>query len=128
MAENDMRSKQAAPDVSRELMPVMVDRIASEDPNGVFVTLASESGNRQVTYKQYANAINGVAFWLESQLGRSYTNECLAYIGTGGGDLFYPILLIAAVKAGYYVSLNTWQSYVAFTYLRVRDAIQLPQE
>lgn len=116
MAENDTRAKHAAPDVSRELMPVMVDRIAREDPNRVFVTLASENETTPVTFAQYANAINGVAFWLESRLGRGFANECLAYMGIGGGDLFYPILLIAAVKAGYYVSLNVRQSHKSFTY------------
>ena len=116
MAKNDTRARHAPPDVSRELMPVLIDRIASEDPNGVFVTLASESGNRPITFKQYANAINGVAFWLESRLGRSFTNQCLAYMGIGGGDLFYPILLIAAVKAGYYVSMNVRQSHMGFTH------------
>ena len=105
MTKNIVNGSYAAPDVSRDLVPVALDRLAKEDPEAVFVTLASETGNKSITFRQYANAINGVAWWLENQIGRSYTNEGLAYLGTGGGDLFYAVLFIAAVKAGYYVSL-----------------------
>ena len=93
-----------APDVSQELLPVVIDRLAEEDPDGVFVTLCTGNGNEPILFRQYANAINRTASWLERQLGRGDNGEGLAYLGTGGGDIYYAILLVAAVKAGYFVS------------------------
>lgn len=93
-----------AMDVSRDLLPVVIDRLARTDPEGIFVTLSTRTETRDITNWQYANAINGVASWLERQLGKGCEDEALAYFGTGGGDIYYAILLIGAVKAGYHVT------------------------
>ena len=60
---------------------------------------------KTITYHQFANAINSVAWWLDKEIERSRDVRPLAYFGTGGGDIGYPIFLIAAVKAGFYVNL-----------------------
>ena len=99
-----------APDVSRDLMPVVIDRLAREKPDAIFITLCTAKGLDAITYKQYANAVNSTARWLERELGKSDNNEALAYFGTGGGDIRYAILLVAAVKVGYHVSLLVLQS------------------
>lgn len=103
MAQDNVSGADSVSDVSRDLIPVVIDRLAEEDPMAVFVTLASETGLKAITFKQYANAINKVAFWLEHEMGTKPQNGGLAYFGTGGGDIGYAILLIAAVKAGYHV-------------------------
>ena len=91
-------------DISRQLMPAVIDQIAKEEPETSFVSLSNEIGYTTITFGQYANAINGVAWWLEHNIGKSDLGEALAYFGTGGGDIYYAILLIAAHKAGYYVN------------------------
>ena len=96
-------------DISRQLMPVLIDQTAKEEPELPFISLANEKGYTTITFGQYANAINGLAWWLERNIGKGDLGEALAYLGTGGGDVYYAILLIAAHKAGYYVSsLSPW--------------------
>lgn len=97
------------PDISRQLMPVLIDQIAKDEPEASFLSLSNENGYTTITFAQYANAINGVAWWLEHTIGKGHLGEALAYFGSGGGDLYYAILLIAAHKAGYYVS-----SFISF--------------
>ena len=94
-----------APDISRELLPVVLDRVARQSPEAIFVTVASGNGNNTITFRQYANAVSGVAWFLENKIGKGHNDEGLAYFGTGGGDIYYAILFIAAVKVGYYVSV-----------------------
>jgi hypothetical protein len=48
-----------------------------------------------------ANAINGMAWWMKSELGESKRFETLAYFGPW--DPRYIIVLLASVKAGYKV-------------------------
>ena len=49
-----------------------------------------------------ANAINGVAWWMQQSLGPAINFETLAYFGPW--DIRYILLLLGAVKAGYKVS------------------------
>lgn len=91
-------------------MPIVIDEIAETEPNATWVAVPSSStktgaGYISINYRQYANAINGIAWWLEKELGRSDTTKPIAYFGTGSSDIGYPILLVGAAKAGYYVSL-----------------------
>ena len=103
MAKGIFRGAYEARDVSQDLLPVVIDHLAETDPEGVFITLSTNTGNVHIKNKQYANAIDGAAWWIQHQIGRSFKNEGLAYFGTGGSDFCYAILLIAAVKAGYHV-------------------------
>ena len=62
------------------------------------------AGYRKITYKLFANAINGIASWILRELGRSTTFETLAYFGDW--DPRYIIMILGAVKAGYKVNLT----------------------
>ena len=91
---------------SKELLNNVVDRIARVTPDLVYAELPKSpvdlsQGFRQVTYRQFANAIDGMAWWLRDKLGLSETFETLTYIGPN--DLRYNLLLLGAVKAGYKV-------------------------
>lgn len=60
-----------------------------------------EPGYRKITYKNLANAINGVAWSLGGRLGRGKVHETLAYIGLNDfGNIF---MVLGAVKAWYKV-------------------------
>lgn len=61
-----------------------------------------EEGYKKITYEDFANAVNGAAWWLEKTLGRSENFDTLAYIGPN--DLRYNVLILGAIKAGYKVS------------------------
>lgn len=112
-------------------MPTVVDQIAEAEPEATWAAVSLspigiEAGYQNITYQQFANAINSVAWWLEEELGRGDMTEPLAYFGTGGSDVGYIILLIAAVKTGYYVSPelsclgSEWKLLMFFV-----DALQL---
>ncbi|XDG01089.1 hypothetical protein ABKA04_000704 [Annulohypoxylon sp. FPYF3050] len=86
-----------------DLLPHVVDRLVRETPDAVYglwpVAPASyEEGFRDVTYSQLANVINGLAWWLEQQLGRG-ENDVLTYVGPN--DVRLTALILAAVKVGY---------------------------
>ncbi|KAF2191424.1 acetyl-CoA synthetase-like protein [Zopfia rhizophila CBS 207.26] len=54
------------------------------------------NGYRTITWRQYADAINKAAYWLDGQLGKSTDNDTIAYIGPP--DPRYSIILPAAIK------------------------------
>ncbi|KAA6414504.1 MAG: hypothetical protein FRX48_01253 [Lasallia pustulata] len=100
----------APPNCGRRLIPSTIDHIAEVNPSKVFGSLPVsntdlEAGFKDLTYGQVANAINGVAWWLERELGRSHSYETLAYLAPN--DFRYPIFAVAAVKAGYTTLFNS---------------------
>ncbi|GKZ23398.1 putative NRPS-like protein biosynthetic cluster [Aspergillus brasiliensis] len=110
----------AAPDTSQfdprtQLLPHIVDHYAKVKPDAIYaeypVSLMSyDDGYRPITFKAFANAINGVAWWLTEKLGPG-DGETLAYVGPN--DLRYPALVLGAVKAGYRMFLTSPRNSVA---------------
>ena len=93
----------------RQLLNNIVDRAARATPDLVYAELPRSpvdlrQGFRQVTYRDFANAINGVAWWLRNSLGLSTTFETLTYIGPNYRR--HNMLLLGAVKAGYKVNAH----------------------
>lgn len=91
-----------------DLLPHIVDRLARETPDAPYglwpVAPASyEAGFRTITYGQLANVVNGLAWLLIEQLGPGRDSEVLTYVGPN--DVRLTALVLAAVKAGYVVSL-----------------------
>lgn len=90
-----------------DLIPHVLDHLAATNPDGLFAeypisAVSYEEGYHSVTYKDFANAVNGLAHWIRDTLGepqREY--QVLAYMGPN--DLRYPALVLAAIKAGYIV-------------------------
>src|SRR4051794_40018062 len=94
----------------RDLLPHIVDRLARDRPNDLYIEFpvdprSYEEGFRAVTYRDLANVVNGLAWWLESHLGPGRDAEVISYIGPN--DMRYISLLLAAVKTGYVVSGGT---------------------
>ena len=88
------------------LIPDVVDQRARNEPESLYAeypisATSYQEGYRKITYRDFANAINGVAWWLHKTLGPGKDCEPLAYIGPN--DLRYPALVLGAVKAGYAV-------------------------
>ncbi|KAJ5613630.1 NRPS-like enzyme [Penicillium herquei] len=87
-----------------QLLPNLIDRYALVEPDAIYAEypvnpMSYDDGYRKITYKTFANAINGIAHWLTEQLGPGDGKRVLAY--AGGNDLRYPALIMGAVKAGY---------------------------
>jgi acyl-coenzyme A synthetase/AMP-(fatty) acid ligase len=94
-----------------DLLPHIVNRLARETPDAAYglwpVAAASyEAGYRTVTYAQLANVVDGLAWWLIEQLGPGLDHEVLTYVGPN--DVRLTALVLAAVKAGYVVSILLW--------------------
>ncbi|GMG06595.1 unnamed protein product [Aspergillus oryzae] len=89
-----------------QLLPHIVDHYAKVKPEAIYAEypislMTYEDGYRPITFRLFANAINGIAWWLTEKLGPG-NGEILAYVGPN--DLRYPALVLGAVKAGYRVS------------------------
>lgn len=91
-----------------ELVPNIVDHLSEVRPTALYAeypvsTLSYAEGYRKITYGDFANAINGVAWWLHETLGPGKDSEMLVLAYIGPNDLKYPALILGAVKAGYMV-------------------------
>jgi acyl-CoA synthetase (AMP-forming)/AMP-acid ligase II len=89
-----------------QLTPQIIDRLARTTPDALYAEYPNSpqtyaEGYRKITYRDFANAINGLAWWLRESLGPGDGSQVLAYIGPN--DLRYPALILGAVKAGYVV-------------------------
>ena len=106
----DRTTSPSEPAYGKRLIAHTVDDLAFREPDRVWATipLGSEisDGFRDITVKQLANAVNAVAWWLDSKIGRSDHFEVLAYLGQS--DVRYAILFFAAVKCGYVVCWILW--------------------
>ncbi|KAH8803002.1 hypothetical protein F5884DRAFT_683230 [Xylogone sp. PMI_703] len=89
----------------RRLVTHIIDQIAAEDPSRPWISVPRTSdpgdGWRDITYGQFANAINIVAHEYIKEFGTPVPNTfpTIAYIGPN--DARYFVYSIAAVKAGY---------------------------
>ncbi|PQE07334.1 NRPS-like enzyme protein [Rutstroemia sp. NJR-2017a WRK4] len=88
----------------KQLLNHIVDGLAQARPESIWAkiprdSLSYDAGYRKITYRMMANAINGMAWWIKSELGESKGFETLAYFGPW--DPRYIIILLASVKAGY---------------------------
>jgi acyl-coenzyme A synthetase/AMP-(fatty) acid ligase len=91
----------------RRLIPPLIDEIAEHDPDRVFACIPKttdlKDGFQDVTFADFARAINRAAGWIEKTLGQSHDGkfETLAYMGPF--DLRYYVMIVAACKLGYKV-------------------------
>jgi acyl-CoA synthetase (AMP-forming)/AMP-acid ligase II len=85
----------------------LVDEIATCDPSRTLIAIPRSTdpneGWQDLTFGQYANAVNRLSHWIVEQVGVAIEGEypTMAYIGPN--DVRYLIILAAAVKAGYKV-------------------------
>ncbi|PWY66351.1 acetyl-CoA synthetase-like protein, partial [Aspergillus sclerotioniger CBS 115572] len=90
-------------DINNQLLPNIVDHYAQVKPDAIYAEypvnpVSYDDGYRPITYKAFANTINGLAKFLTETLGPGH-GEILSYLGPN--DLRYPALVMAALKAGY---------------------------
>lgn len=90
-----------------ELLPAIIDQLARDEPDTLWgeyptSTRTLDDGYKQLSYKQFANAVNGVANQIEITLGKRDTGEPLAFLAAN--DPRCAIALVAAMKAGFHAS------------------------
>jgi len=97
------------PKYGKRLIANIIDETAEKDPERTFVAIPRSSdpkdGWRDITYKQFANAVNRLAHRIVETFGEAPPKifPTIAYIGPN--DVRYVILLTAAVKTGYQVKV-----------------------
>ncbi|PQE15461.1 NRPS-like enzyme protein [Rutstroemia sp. NJR-2017a BVV2] len=92
------------------LLPNLVDAIAAKEPEAIFAEYPAhptsyESGYQKVSYGTFANAINGIAWWLQEKLGHGEDFPSLAYIGPN--DILVNAFVLGAIKTGYKTLLTS---------------------
>ena len=97
------------PKYGRRLLPRVLDDEAISNPERPFAAIPRSEdlahGFRDVTFGQVANAVNHIAFRLQTNLGPlKHDFETLTYVGIP--DLRYNLVFYAAVKCGYKVSFS----------------------
>jgi hypothetical protein len=100
-------------DVGQRLLHVTIDRIAAETPDRAWASIPRSNnlsdGYRDVSFAEFANAINRLSWFLESHLGPDRPKfKTLAYMGLP--DMRYHIMSMAAAKmeckVSYYPNAN----------------------
>ena len=98
-----MRNSSGYADYGTRLLPNVIDARAREGFERPYASIPISNdpsdGFRDISYAQFANAINRCAQWILDSIGRSETFEVLVYLGPQ--DLRYQIICIAAIKTGH---------------------------
>ena len=94
------------PTFGRRLLPQVLDEHSRTHPDRLYAAIPHSTdiskGYRDISCRDMANAVNGLARWLERKVGHSDKIETLAYMGIA--DLRITILFLAAMKCGYKVN------------------------
>ncbi|RAL07159.1 thioester reductase domain-containing protein [Aspergillus homomorphus CBS 101889] len=91
------------PNCGRRLMPAVLDEVAENDPQRVFVSVPKSAnladGFQDITYGTFARVVNKCAWWIREQLGEDSIPKTMLYMGPL--DVRYLIIILAAAKAGH---------------------------
>lgn len=99
------------PQAIDELLPHTLFSLAANYPDLTYSEYPKDSldisqGYRNITYREVANAVNALAWWIEKNVGKPKTDdgrETVVYMGPN--DLRYGILVLGSIMIGYKVSL-----------------------
>ncbi|CAI6100702.1 unnamed protein product [Clonostachys chloroleuca] len=99
---NGFKNPNALP--PRQLLADMIDGLAISKPHAAYAYVpvspnGYNEGYQKVSYRHFANMVNGLAWWLTAQIGKSTTLQALTYVGPN--DLRQNAMIIACSKAGY---------------------------
>ncbi|XWW96173.1 hypothetical protein V2A60_004145 [Cordyceps javanica] len=93
----------STPDYGRRLLPHIIDELAATHPDQVLFSLSSMVRNvlefRDVSARQFAQAVDKTAWWLQGKVGKQTVIQPIGYIGPH--DLRHILLTYACVKVGY---------------------------
>ncbi|KAI9750497.1 MAG: Transmembrane osmosensor [Chaenotheca gracillima] len=100
----------ASKEYGRRLIPNIVDERAQSDPERAVysIPISREDlsrGFEDISARVFANAVNRIAWWLESELGKGSSFQTVGYIGPH--DIRYVLLVLGCIKAGYKTLLTS---------------------
>ncbi|GAW20603.1 hypothetical protein ANO14919_101110 [Xylariales sp. No.14919] len=100
----------STPDYQGQLLPVVIDEIARDDPNRPWASIPIDDddlsrGYEDINFAALANAINRLAWIIDSAVGQSTTFETIAYLGSS--DIRYHMIQMAACKTGHKVLFSS---------------------
>ena len=91
-----------------ELLPNALFKLAAQYPDLTYSEYPRSKdvadGSMKITYKEVANAVHAVAWWIEQNVGKPAVDdgsETLVYMGPS--DLRYSVLVLGSVMVGYKV-------------------------
>ena len=96
--------------LDRRLLVTLIDQYAVTEPSSLWGVIPLDEhdlseGFRDITYGNFANAINIAASWLQDRLPPPMCDfQTIAYVGPK--DVRYPILAVAAAKLKRKVSVH----------------------
>jgi hypothetical protein len=89
----------------KRLLATTVDDHAKHNPNNVFAVIPKGAevshGFRSLLMNDLAQAVNGMCWWIEENIGPAQFPETLTYMGSN--DVRYFIFMLACQKTGYLV-------------------------
>ncbi|KAH8655767.1 hypothetical protein BX600DRAFT_515460 [Xylariales sp. PMI_506] len=94
----------------KRLLPVTIDEIASAFPSRPWASMPKDDtdlskGYEDISYAAFANAINKVAWFLDSKFGHSTTFQTIFYLGAP--DIRYHVMQMAVCKTGHTVLFSS---------------------
>ena len=105
----------------KRLLPAVIDHCAEKNPNRIYASIPytddPADGYRDITYRQFAAAIDKAAWWLQSVIGKGNGGIFDTFAYTGPKGLRYPVLALAAIKIGKRVRdcFHVMPSFVSLT-------------
>lgn len=110
MAVQETESSMENPDYGRRIFTNIIDDVARTDPSRVVVAIPRSStpqdGWKDVSYSQYANAINRLCHWIVAKAGSSLDGQFPTFAYIGPNDIRYFIFVAAATKCQFQVSIH----------------------
>ena len=89
-------------------MPAILDDRAISTPNRTYASIPwadwRRDGFQDISYRQIANAVQIMSWWLDEKLGTTDSISSFAYMGPN--DLRYLFLIMAAAKTNRRVGLS----------------------
>jgi hypothetical protein len=93
--------------IGERLLPHVVDAHAKFDPERVWASIARSADLSQgfwdVKFREVAQAVNNLAWYIDDQIGPGKDFETIALVGVF--DIQYALFLFASIKCGYKVSI-----------------------
>ena len=93
--------------MNQVLLPTLIDQRARSEPDRLYCaflkTANINDGVVKLSYSEFANAVNRLAWFIEKTFGKSDDFTTLAYVGLT--DIRYALVTLAAAKTGHKVRM-----------------------
>jgi acyl-coenzyme A synthetase/AMP-(fatty) acid ligase len=97
--------EEETPEYGTRLLPTLIDEIATKTPTRIYASIPKNDtdlsqGFKNVTYAEFAQAIDACSRWLDETLGKAADGTFPTFAYFGPRDPGYCIVVVAAAKVG----------------------------